>query len=59
MTPLERILLEALEGVLPLAQAYAYTERQKRLIDAADDAISMAHRTAKGEYHAAIKPGTE
>ena len=55
MTPLERILLEALEGVLPLAQAYAYSERQKRLIDAADDAISLAHRTAKGEYHPSIK----
>jgi len=55
VTQLERILLEALEGVMPLAQAYACMERHKAAIDRADDAISLARRTARGEYHPGVR----
>ena len=57
MTPLERILLEALERVMPLAQAYAYLEHHKQALDAADNAISLAHRTAAG-HHATLGGGS-
>lgn len=54
MTPLERILLEALEGIYPLAIKYrAQAGGHNEAIDAADNAISLAHRTADG--HPAVR----
>ena len=51
MTPLERVLLEALEGIYPLAVKSVRTINDRERLDRADDAMSLAHRTAAGRYH--------
>lgn len=58
MTPLERALLEALEALHPVALKGVQSLSDREAIDKADNAISLAHRTAKGEYHASIKEST-